>query len=201
MANSKKKCRHCKTYERVETGIEIGTSFYCCEECKVEFALSSGKNAYKKIVATVEKKQRTYTRKRKKEMLTRSDWIKKVKKACHKYIRLRDNGKKCVTCDKMLMITGRPGGDYDAGHYRSVGSAKHMEFHTLNIHGQCKKCNNPTWGGHDKDVYTKELIKRIGPGLVDKINSDQRDRKYTIQDLERLEQLFKDKVKALEKRK
>ncbi len=86
------------------------------------------------------------------------------------------------------------GGDYDAGHYRAVGNAKHLEFHTLNISGQCKKCNR---FGFEKDVYTEELEKRIGVDLVAKINADQEPRKYSIPDLERLERIFKQKLKRI----
>lgn len=30
-------------------------------------------------------------------------------------------------------------GGFDAGHYRSRGSAPHLRFYTLNIAGQCKR--------------------------------------------------------------
>lgn len=159
--------------------------------CSFDHASEYAARIKLKGTAKREKQERKEVKERKRKLLTKSDWIKKVQTACNAYVRYRDNGKKCVTCDSILYIGG-VGGGFDAGHYRSRGSAPHLRFNTLNIHGQCKKCN--TWGV-DKDVYTEELEKRIGADLVEKLNADQLDRKYTITDLERLEKVFKRKLK------
>ena len=192
MANSKKKCRQCKTYERVETGIEIGTSFYCSEKCKVEFALSSGKKAYKKIVAIVEKKQRADTRKRKKEMLTRSDWIKKAQASFNAYIRTRDQNKCCISSNRPLTKSGI-GGGFDCGHYRSVGSAPNLRFNVFNAHGQSKHDNRYLSGNAVE--YRIYLIKRIGLDKVERLEQDNRVRKFDIDYLKRIQKIFNKKTR------
>ncbi|MDA3806634.1 MAG: recombination protein NinG [Thiomicrorhabdus sp.] len=193
MANSHRRCTFCKKYQPTDEGVKHNAGFFCNNDHAYQYAM-------KKTKAANDKAFRAETVRLKKTIMTRSDWIKKTKTACHNYIRARDEGKQCVTCDTVL-FQGGVGGGFDAGHYRDVGNSKHLEFHALNIFGQCKKCNNPAWGGHSKIVYRAEIVNRIGEDLVAKIDADNEPRKYTIQDFERLEVIFKRKLKLLKKQK
>ena len=69
------------------------------------------------------------------------------------------------------------GGAFDAGHYRSVGSAKHLEFDPRNVHGQCKRCNQ--YLGGDPVRYRIGLIARIGLAEVEALECDEMPRKLT----------------------
>src|SRR4051812_20738631 len=80
--------------------------------------------------------------KRKVALRSRKWYLATLKTAMHAFVRARDEGKQCASCDKILIKLGRPGGDYDAGHFRSVGSAAHLRFDERNIWGQCKHCND-----------------------------------------------------------
>jgi len=119
----------------------------------------------------------------------------KAKKALHTFIRERDAGKSCISCSKVLVKAGKLGGDYDAGHFRSVGSAKHMEFVERNIHGQCKRCNCEL-GGNALE-YQKGLIARYGQHYVDALLADQTVRKLTVDDYETIEKLYTQKLRDL----
>lgn len=128
--------------------------------------------------------------------LNRADQIKKTQAAINRYVRFRDEGKPCISCGKTLRMIGRPGGDYDAGHYRSVGSAPHLRFDVRNINSQCKKCNKFLAGNIVN--YRQGLILRFGLEFVEEIEADQEPRHYSIEQLQEIEREYKTKTKALE---
>jgi hypothetical protein len=98
---------------------------------------------------------------------TKPQLVKKAQTAFNAFIRARDAGKACISCDKPL--DGGPN-SFDAGHYRSVGSAPHMRFVEDNVHGQCKHCNNWLAGNHVQ--YRLRLLERIGERKLDLLESD-----------------------------
>ena len=51
----------------------------------------------------------------------------------HKYIRLRDQGKPCISCGKYTTL--------QAGHFYSAGHHPELKFDEDNVHGQCSRCN------------------------------------------------------------
>lgn len=119
---------------------------------------------------------------------------KKAQTAFNAYIRARDAGKLCVSCGKPL---GTEPNTYDAGHYRSVGSAPHMRFVEDNVHGQCKHCNNYLGGNHV--AYRLGLIERIGQASVDMIERDQTVRKYTREGLIEIARHYREAARLLKK--
>ena len=120
--------------------------------------------------------------------LTKSDQVKKTQAEVNKYIHQRDYGLGCISCDEHLRAI-HIGGVYDAGHYRSRGSAPHLRFVITQIHLQCKKCNRQLSGNIVE--YRKGFIRRYGVDLVERIESDQRSRKYTIEQMQRMAALFR----------
>lgn len=129
------------------------------------------------------------------ELKPRKWWLAKAKKALHAYIRARDEGKPCISCDTILVKRGRVGGDYDAGHFRSVGSAKHLELVENNIHGQCKHCND--FLGSNRDEYERRLGERYGAEFVEALKADQEPRHLTIDDFKAIEATYKAKLREL----
>lgn len=162
----------------------------CSPECAVQFAEKERQSAVKKAQIA----QSKLDRQRKEKLKTRSDYIKEAKTAMHAYVRKRDEGKDCISCDTILSSAG-VGGGMDAGHYRSVGSAKHLEFDERNIHGQCKRCNNYLSGNAVE--YRKKLIQRFGPEFVEGLEADNTPRKLTIEDLKQIKETYKRKLKEL----
>ena len=86
----------------------------------------------------------------------------------------------------------------DAGHYRSRGSAGHLRYNVFNIHAQCVKCNR--FGSGNAVDYRIELIKRIGLDRVERIENDNQYRKFTIDYLKRVKQIFNKRARYYEKR-
>ena len=67
------------------------------------------------------------------------------------FIRNRDKGKGCVSCDSLTFS--------DAGHFYSSGHYPILRYDENNVHGQCKRCNYFLHGNLDE--YRKRLYKRI----------------------------------------
>ena len=112
----------------------------------------------------------------------------------NRFIRLRDRGKGCITCDRPL---GYNIAQYDAGHCFGVGAYPELRYHLDNINGQCKECNQDKGGKYDE--YRELLPKRIG---ADRFNDleilKNHPRKYTAYELKALILRYKKKVKTLE---
>ena len=131
------------------------------------------------------------------EMEPKSYWWKIAKRWFHLWVRTRDEGKECISCDTLLIKTGKVGGDYDAGHRRSVGSAKHLEFDERNVHGQCKYCNDRLSG--NPDGYNAKLPSRIGKEAYDALMADQAPRNLTADDYKHIADRYKQLLKELRK--
>ena len=110
-------------------------------------------------------------------------------RACHAYIRYRDKGKCCVTCNRPLI------GKYDAGHFLK-STHSYTKFMEKNIHGQCVYCNQYN-GGREKE-YREALIAEYGLRTVEALERVRnRFIKRTAQDYKKIEEHYKAKLKAL----
>lgn len=73
---------------------------------------------------------------------------------------------RCVSCVTRVQDWH----DFDAGHYVSVSRGN---FETLfdekNVHGQCKRCNNPTWTPDAAIPFAYEIDRRLGKGTAEDI--------------------------------
>jgi hypothetical protein len=153
-------------------------------------------------VLRAKKERKEYKYAKEKQKLPR-DWIKEVQTVFNKYIRLRDADKPCVSCGR-TEVEQTIGGQWDCGHYLSVGSHFELRFEELNAAKQCKRCN----GGAGKyakknhtvnESYRAELIQRIGLDKVEWLESKHEPKHYTVEDLKYIKALYKSKLKALEK--
>jgi hypothetical protein len=165
-----KKCKVCKT----EFNPARPMQNWCSLDCAVKLA----NQAVEKKKAKEAQEDRKKTREKLDAMRTKPQLVKLAQIAFNSYIRARDAGKPCICCGKPL---GTEPNSFDAGHYRSVGSAPHMRFVEDNVHGQTKYCNN--YLASNPVGYRRGLIERIGLDAVEKIESDQTVRKYTHEGL------------------
>lgn len=182
-----KTCKVCR--ERFTPARPLQTT--CSIPCAIEWGIKAAeKKALKEAAA--EKKDLAL---RKKALKTRSDWIKETQIAFNRYIRLRDAGKPCICCGKPLG-SDAVGGGFDCGHYRSVGSAPHLRFDERNAAGQTKQCNR--YGAGRAVDYRIGLIARIGLEAVEALEADQTPRKWTVDELKAIRDLYRAKAKELE---
>ncbi len=162
----------------------------CSPVCAIELS----KTIQKKIKAKKAAEDRKETKQKLDAMRTKPQLTRLAQVAFNAFIRARDAGKPCISCDTIL--SNEPN-TFDAGHYRSVGSAPHMRFVEDNVHGQCKHCNNYLAGNHV--AYRQRLVERIGLKAVEHIEADQTVRKYTREGLEEIAKHYRAETRKLKK--
>ena len=133
---------------------------------------------------------------RKEKLKSRGDYMREAQAEFNTYIRLRDAGQPCISCDSLPsdhdLITGSR---WDAGHYRSVGACPELRFEPLNVHRQCVKCNRNLSGNAVE--YRIRLVHRIGADQVAFLEGPHQVRKYTIEDLKAIKAECRAKIKQL----
>lgn len=186
MANKKRRCRNCKKYELAEVGKVINNGFYCSEKCMLDYAMAQGK-------ARHAKKERKEVKDAKEKIKTRAEHLKEAQSAFNAFIRERDKGKPCISCNR------HHSGQYHAGHYLSVGSHPEMRFDELNCYKQCAPCNNHLSGNIVE--YRKSLLSQYGSDLLEYLEGYHEPKKYTIEQIKEIKVKYKNKLKELRNNK
>lgn len=186
MKSVNRRCSNCR--KKVDTDVAILSLLkaFCTYECLKEFTKKNKDKIQKKVI----KEKRQDDKKRKEKLKTRSQWMREAQAAFNKYVRWRDRDEACVSCGNYT-IGDVPGGGWDAGHYRSTGSAPHLRFNLWNCHKQCVKCNRYL-SGNVAD-YRIRLAKKIGIEKLEQLESDDRPKNYSIDDLKRIKTIFRKK--------
>lgn len=141
-------------------------------------------------------------RKAKRESLkSKSQWDKEAQSAFNRYIRIRDEGKPCVSCGNPLIGKSNylTGSAIDASHYRSRGAASHLKFNVFNVHSACTRCNRQLSGNAVE--YRIRLIHRIGLKRVERLEADNAPRRFDVTYLKRVKAIFSRRANALMKRR
>ena len=110
----------------------------------------------------------------------------------NKYIRLRDDGKPCISCGDMNTT--------DASHFFSVRMYDALRFDEDNAHRGCVYCNRFAFGNQYE--YSKRLPDRIGKDRFDALVLRAKESKKTHHKWERFEliekiEYYKKKCKEL----
>lgn len=168
----------------------------CGPVCALKLVKSKGKSAQERDAKRAEKAARRARTAAKEKLKTRSQWIKEAQVAFNSYIRARDYGKPCISCNRYIS-DNKFGGAVDCGHYRSRGAAGHLRFHMFNAHAQCKQCNR-SLSGNVVD-YRICLIRRIGLERVERIEHDNNPRTFEIEYLKRLKRIFNRRARHYKK--
>lgn len=137
------------------------------------------------------KKERKKHTKAKKELRDndRSFQLRKTQQIFNKWIRLRDSGDPCISCLRTHS------GQYHAGHYRTVGANPELRFDERNCHKQCSACNNHLSGNIVN--YRINLVNKISLGSVQGLEGHHEPKRYTIEELKEIQELYKRKTKEL----
>jgi hypothetical protein len=151
----------------------------CCLEpsCVIEWG--------KKVKA---KKWKAEKKAIKESLKTHSDYVKELQVVFNKWIRLRDKGNNCISCNK-------PAKKENAGHYMSAGGNPELRFEPLNVHLQCEYCNTYLHGNLIN--YRINLIKKIGLEKVEWIEGAHDPSKLSIPELKGLKVFYKLKIKNI----
>ena len=195
------KCRYCKQKFDSKSSLD--------RFCSVAHAIAwlttpEGAKAHSKAREKREKAKRALQRKKdletKARLKTRREWIADLQREFNHYIRLRDHDKPCISCGRHdYQVEDRwRGGKWDAGHYRSVGSAPELRFNEDNCHKQCKQCNNFKSGNHVE--YRMRVIKKIGAARLEALEGNHPPLKLTITEIKELLAKYRSKKRELQKR-
>lgn len=127
-----------------------------------------------------------------------SEHIADAQTVVNQYIRLRDHDKPCISCPTSKDGNYLTGSNWDAGHYRSRGSAPHLRFNTNNIFRQCVKCNRELSGNTVE--MRKGMIKRLGVDKVEALEVNNGYKKFNREYCERVKKIFNKKTRIKRKR-
>ncbi|AXU94227.1 hypothetical protein CI789_02680 [Erwinia persicina] len=174
-----------------------------CNEipCAMAFAKKQAAEKTVREIRKQEKLQRDDLRERRERLKGIAEWQKEAQAAFNRYIRWRDYYRPCVSCGGELQHRGNytTGSAVDASHYRSRGAASHLKFNVFNVHSACTRCNRQLSGNAVE--YRIRLIERIGIALVERIESDNTPRKFTIDYLKRVKAIFTRRARHYEKQR
>jgi hypothetical protein len=121
--------------------------------------------------------------------------LSNVKISCHEYIRLRDKGKPCVSCETPFLP------NFQAGHFYKAELYSNLKFDEKNISGQCQKCNLRKEG--NESGYRAGIIQRHGMDylkyLDDKAKAYKKnDYHWDRIELEEIRKYYQAKLKELQ---
>lgn len=173
----KRKCKFCQNY--TDDWLRVPAGSFCSYDHAVKFA---NRAMYNKAQKAAKREHKAA----KQKLKTKRQYMSEAQSAVNRYIRARDAGKPCISCG--AMPEPKRGGTVDAGHYRSRASAPHLRFNLLNISAQCTKCNR--FMGGNIVSYRRELIKKIGVDRLERLETDNEPRRFTVEYLQRIKRIF-----------
>ena len=170
------RCKNCK--DKFEP-IRFNHKFCLKDEC------------IKAFVEEVKTRQWKETKTRmKNDLKTTQDWLKEAQTIFNKYIRLRDTGLWCVSCNL-------PPKKKNAGHYYSSGGHSNIRFDEDNVHLQCEACN--TFLSGNLLQYQIGIQKKIGAQKLRELEERAHvTKKWTIDELKEIIKTYKAKVNELQ---
>jgi hypothetical protein len=169
-----------------------------CKYCKQPFEPSVflQKNCFDPNCVTKwinEVKQKNWQKKKAKlklDLMTVQDYIKLAQQVFNKYIRLRDAGNVCISCQKKPLKE-------NAGHFYNANNHWSVRFDERNVHLQCEHCN--TFLSGNLIYYRENLLKKIGIEEFENLSVEaMKTRKFTIEELKEIIATYKKKCKEIE---
>lgn len=208
MANSKRRCTKCKTYEPVENGVITPVGFFCSHDCKISYAIDS--NNKNKLVSVGHKTQKKQTRTALLELNRKSlNWQHKQTQPVFNKMRVleelqwfSERGLKptCISCGNEL------GGDqWCCGHFKTQGGNGRIRYDRKNTYLQHNhRCNSQLSGDiegtHSTHGYKQGLINRFGQqeanSIMEYCEQNTGAKKWMCDELEEMRKEFNEKIRV-----
>jgi hypothetical protein len=168
-----KKCKNCK---EIFVPINFNQKYCFSKEClKVWIETTNEKEWNKKKVQL------------KNNLKTNQELMKLAQVYFNKYIRFRDHGQNCISCNKEAKKE-------NAGHYFSQGGHSAIRFDEDNVHLQCEHCN--TYLSGNLLNYQIGIQKRIGVERLLELQAKAHlEKKWSKEELNEIIEIYKNKVK------
>lgn len=178
-----KRCKVCKTEFTTSKPLQT----VCGIRCALDIALKK-----KELKQAKERAEEAKADRAKREKLkSRADWAREAQAAFNKWVRLRDAGKPCISCQRHHT------GQIHAGHYLSRGARPELAYEPMNCWSQCAPCNTHLSG--NIALYRKNLVELIGLEKVEWLEGPHEPKHYSIDDLKNIKAIYTAKCKELEK--
>ena len=180
-------CPHCRG--KLETGQRIHPA---CIEPWAATQEAKAQRTQAKAQRVAAKADRAETRRRKEAIKTLADLKREAQTALNRWIvHVRDKDRPCISCGRFHQ------GAWHAGHYLSRGAAPQHALNPLNVWKQCAPCNTYLHG--NLIPYRVRLIELIGIDAVESMESDNRPRKWTREELISIRETYRLKLKEMKK--
>ncbi|WP_196248838.1 recombination protein NinG [Burkholderia multivorans] len=178
-----KKCRECGVVFTPARSLQK----VCSPACAV--ALTEKEKARK--LARAQRAERKSLREALDKAKTRGTHLRELQTVFNRWIRARDADLPCISC-------GRPAswkGQWDAGHYRSVGSNPAVRFDPLNVNKQCGPCNVHLSG--NLIAYRAGLVAKIGLEAVERLEGPHLPLKLTIAEIQDMKAFYRAELRKI----
>jgi hypothetical protein len=181
--STNRKCAQCRKKVDSSEALYGGLKAFCCYECLRKYIDSE---RGQKAVQSVKRKD---IKERKEKLKTRSDYLKEAQVAFNKYVRIRDEGKPCISCGS-VQVDSKVGGVRDCGHYLSRGAHPEARFRfgLDNTASQCVRCNRYLSGNVAN--FRHGLIDRWGIDRVEAMETCTASSRMTTEYLKRIKSIF-----------
>jgi hypothetical protein len=174
--NKDKKCRVCSIMFTPFRSTQVVCNYHCAQLYADEL------NKKKELKDWKIKKA-----KMKEDLMSLSDWLKIAQIHFNTYIRQRDKDQLCISCQK-------PPLKKNAGHFFNANNHYSVRFDERNVHLQCEHCN--TFLSGNLIPYRENLIKKIGVQEFEDLSKIANEtRKFNIQEVKELINIYKNKIK------
>ena len=140
-------------------------------------------------VRQAKKVERASIKARKEAIKSKADWAREAQTAFNAWIRARDEGLPCISCDRHHQ------GQWHAGHYLSTGARPELRYTESNVHRQCAPCNTHLSG--NAVLYRIGLINRIGSDAVEWLEGPHELPKWTAADYRAIRDTYRQKLKEM----
>lgn len=202
----RRRCKICREWFHPRSFNE----WWCSPEHGAVFGIQERDKKRQKDIQQAEAQRKEQTQAERRSLKIRKLAVKptsyfkaKAQQAFNEFIRTRDHDQPCISCGE----TNPPdlhGGQWDCGHFKTVGGFPELRFVELNAYRQCKSCNGGSakYGAKAKTVteqYEARLIERIGQEAVDWLNGPHEMTRYRREDYIAIRDTYRAKTRALKK--
>ena len=167
-----RKCKYClERYTPRHSSLEPCVKY----ECRLKHLDANTAKINRANKATAKEKIKSYSQR-----------LGEAKKVFQKWVRVRDKGLPCISCNAKVSSV------WDGGHYKKAELYSGVIFNEFNTNIQCGKCNRYL-GGNELN-YRVGLIAKIGEQAVielEQLAEATRTKKYTSQELEDIKTKYK----------
>lgn len=148
--------------------------------------------ATKVVKKETDRKSRKETRAMREGLLTHNDYVQLLQKVFNTYIRLRDKGDPCISCDTPAESNIK----WDAGHFYPT-TYGYLRFNEDNVNKQCSNNCNLHKSGNFQE-YAPRLEEKIGVDRMQKLHNDRHKTiKRSIPEIKDKIKEYKAKIKQL----